>query len=469
MEVSINESRMSWLVSQPRDSWQKFLARFTPEEKTALLYQWRGWMARLNQLAPEGNWRVFLILAGRGFGKTRAGAEWVREQVENGRARRIALVAATEAEARDVMVEGVSGILMISPPKFRPLYEPSKRRLTWPNGAIATLYSGDEPDQLRGPQHDAAWADEVAKWKYAPEAWYNLELGLRLGPQPRVVATTTPRPLKLLRNLLQDPKTVVTRGSTFDNTDNLPGIFLERVRQQYEGTRLGRQELYAELLDDTPGALWQRKLLDDNRRTGSPELERIVVAIDPSVTNNDASNETGIVVAGRGRDGRGYVLADLTCRMSPDGWARHAVRAYRTWKADRIVAEVNNGGDLVENTIRTVDQNVAFRSVRATRGKTVRAEPIAALYEQGRIHHVGNFPDLEDQMCSFTPSNIAGNSPDRVDALVWAFTELLVENPRPAFLEYMEAEGKRLGLWPRFERLRQEQEQRLRAVERSRS
>ena len=381
---------------------------------------------------------MWLILAGRGFGKTRAGAEWVREQVEHGKARRIALVAETESEARDVMVEGESGILAISPPDFRPLYEPSKRRLTWPNGSIATLYSGDEPDQLRGPQHDAAWADEPAKWKTASETWDNLELGLRLGSRSRVVATTTPRPIKLLRDLLKNPRTAVTRGSTFDNATNLPLNFLSSVRAQYEGTRLGRQELYAELLEDTPGALWQRQQLEechvDVKRI--PEMQRVVVAIDPAVSISQEANETGIIVAGKGVDEKGYILADLTCKLSPDGWARRAVHAYRTWKADRIIAEVNNGGDLVEATLRMVDSTIPFRQVRASRGKVVRAEPVAALYEQGRIHHAGHFDQLEDQQCSFTPENIAGNSPDRVDALVWAVTELFLHDRSYGLLEY---------------------------------
>ena len=447
MELSINESPMSWLASQPPHSWQKFLARLTREEKEALQYQWRGWRARLNQLAPEGNWRVWLVLAGRGFGKTRAGAEWLREQVESGSARRIALVAETEAEARDVIVEGGSGILTISPPNFRPLYEPSKRRLTWPNGAIATLYSGDEPDQLRGPQHDAAWADEVAKWKCASEAWNNLELGLRVGPHPRVVATTTPRPLKLLRNLLKDPKTVVTRGSTFDNAVNLSPSFLERVRQQYEGTRLGRQELYAELLEDLPGALWQRQQIEDCHidPRNVPDMQRIIVAIDPAVSSSDEADETGIIVAGKGVHGKGYVLADLTCKLSPDGWARRAVGAYRNWNADRIVAEVNNGGDMVASTLRMVDPMVPFQQVRASRGKVVRAEPVAALYEQGRILHAGSFEALEEQLCSFTPENLAGHSPDRVDALVWALTELFLEDRTPAFLLYLNKEAEWLS------------------------
>jgi len=341
MQVSNNESPMSWLASQPPAARQAFLAKFTMADRRALMYQWRGWRARPNQLAPKGDWRVWLILAGRGFGKTRAGAEWVREQVESGNARRIALVAETEAEAREVMIEGESGILAISPEYSRPLYEPSKRRLTWRNGAMATAYSGDEPDQLRGPQHDAAWADEPAKWKNPRETWDNLELGLRVGARPRIVATTTPRPIQWLRQLLKDPMTVVTRGSTFDNRENLSSSFVQHMLRRYDGTRLGRQELYAELLEDVQGALWQREQIDRLRRKEAPELRRIVVAIDPAMSASEDSNETGIIVAGLGVDDHGYILADGSCRTGPHDWTRRAIALYRQWKADRILAEVN--------------------------------------------------------------------------------------------------------------------------------
>ncbi len=392
---------------------------------------WRGWKARPEQLAPEGDWRVWLILAGRGFGKTRSGAEWVREQVESGRCRRIALVAETAADARKVMVEGDSGILAISPPDRRPIYEPSNRQLRWPNGAVATTYSGDEPDQLRGPQHDGAWADEPATWKYPSEAWNNLELGLCLGLDPRVVATTTPRPIELLRELLRDPRVKVTRGSTYDNLENLAPSFVQRVRTKYEGTRLGRQELHAELLEDVPGALWTRDQLDACRVEAWPrDLYRTVVAIDPAVTGGEDASETGIIIASMSPDGHGYVMKDLSGRMSPDAWARKAVQGYHHHQADRIVGEANNGGDLVEHVLRTVDPNVSYRSVHASRGKFLRAEPIAALYEQRRIHHVGPFPELEDQLCSFVPGEYKG-SPDRLDALVWALTELFIEQQIP--------------------------------------
>lgn len=392
----------------------------TPEDTAR--YDWPA-VARPNQLAPDGDWRTWLLLAGRGFGKTRTGAEHVRAEVEGGRARRVALVAPTAADARDVMVEGESGILAISPPWCEPRYEPSKRRLTWPNGAIATLYSADEPRRLRGPQHDLAWADELAAWQ-RPEAWDQLMFGLRLGADPHVVVTTTPRPTRVIRDLIGDATTHVTRGSTYDNAANLAQAFLEQIVRKYEGTRLGRQELYAEVLDDVPGALWTRAMLEDAQHTGPiPDLVRVVVAIDPAVTSGEDSDETGIIVAGVGLDGLVYVLADRTCRMSPDGWATRAVVALDEFQADRIVAEVNNGGDLVEATIRTVRRSAPYRKVHATRGKRVRAEPIAALYEQKRVRHVPGLDQLEDQMVTFLPEG-SDASPDRVDALVWALTDL---------------------------------------------
>ena len=392
-------------------------------------YDWTR-IARPNQLPPPGEWSTWLLLAGRGFGKTRTGAEWIRALAETGQAERMALVAPTAADARDVMVEGESGILAISPTRNRPFYEPSKRRLTWPNGALATTYSADEPERLRGPQHDAAWCDELAAWRY-PEAWDMLMFGLRLGHDPRTVVTTTPRPTKLIRRLLADPMVALTRGSTLENEANLAPSFLAQVKRRYEGTRLGRQELEAELLEDVAGALWTHELIDSTRAMGHiPDLTRIVVAIDPAATSGEDADETGLIVAGKDARGHGWVLADASGRMTPIEWARRAIMLYKQFDADRIVAEVNNGGEMVENTIRMVDNDVAFEAVRATRGKVVRAEPVAALYEQRRVHHVGGFGQLEDQMTAFTTDfdrKTAGYSPDRVDALVWAFTELLVE------------------------------------------
>ena len=400
------------------------------------LDDWEFW-ARPNQLPPPGDWRVWLLLAGRGFGKTRSGAEFVRARVQAGLASRVALVGPTAADVRDVMIEGESGLLAVAREDCRPFYEPSKRRLTWPNGAMALAFSADEPERLRGPQHDLAWCDELAAWRYAA-AWDNLLLGLRLGADPRAVVTTTPKPVKLVREMLASPGTVVTRGSTFDNALNLAPAFLESVVRRYRGTRLGRQELEAELLDDLPGALWSRDGIEAARVNAAPDLARIVVAIDPAASSGEGADETGIVVAGLAHDGEVYVLDDLSGRMSPRAWALKAIAAYRKFAADRIVAEVNNGGDMVEATLRSVASDAPFRAVRASRGKAVRAEPVAALYEQGRVHHVGGFAALEDQLCGFTADfdrAASGTSPDRLDALVWAVTDLMA-NRDAAILDY---------------------------------
>lgn len=398
-------------------------------EAERLLYDWRFW-ARPNQLAPSSDWRVWLILAGRGFGKTRTGAEWVKGKVESGGVGRVALVAETAADARDVMVEGESGILATSPKLFRPKYESSKRRLTWPNGATATTYSAEDPEQLRGPQHGAAWCDELAKWRYARETWDNLMLGLRLGEKPQSVVTTTPRPIPLLREMLTDATVAVTRGSTFENLLNLAPSFRHDVVSRYEGTRLGRQELYAEVLDDVPGALWTRDVLERFRVRSAPPLTRVAVAIDPAVTSGEHADETGMIVGGVDKFQQGYVLADLSCRASPDQWARRALLAFDQYEADLILAEVNNGGELVESVLRAAALAMKrpmppFKAVHASRGKRTRAEPISLFYEQGRCHHVGLLPLLEDQMCVFVPDETDG-SPDRVDALVWLFTELML-------------------------------------------
>ena len=421
--MHLSNSPAQLLASLPEATVQEALKSLTPEQHKELLHDWRFW-ARPDQLPPPGDWRIWLILTGRGWGKSRTGAEWVRAQVSSGAAGRIALVAPTAADARDVMVEGESGILSLGPEAERPKYEPSKRRLTWPNGALATLYSADEPDRLRGPQHDAAWCDELAAWRYMQDAWDMLMFGLRLGDNPRVVVTTTPKPKALLKTLLADEHTVTTRGSTYDNLPNLAPQFAEQILKRYKGTRLGRQELAGELLEDVEGALWTRAIIDGARAEDAPDLSRIVVGVDPAVTSGEDSCETGIVVAGQAGEDF-YVLADWSGRMTPEQWARRAVNAYREFSADRIVGEVNNGGDLVESVIRNSDRNVAYSAVHASRGKAKRAEPIEALYEQGRVHHVGQFATLEDQMCSFVPQDAdASNSPDRMDALVWALTDL---------------------------------------------
>lgn len=353
------------------------------------------------------------------------------------------------------MVEGESGLLGIHPKAFRPIYEPSKRRLTWPNGAVATLYNATEPDQLRGPQHDLAWCDELAKWRYAQETWDMLQFGLRLGDQPRQVITTTPRPIPLIKKLMADAGTITTRGSTFDNIGNLAPSFVTQIKAKYEGTRLGRQELEAEVLDDVPGALWTREMLDKARRKRTdklPDMQRIVVAIDPAGKSQETAitegtAETGIIVAGLGVDGRGYVLDDLSCSLSPNGWARRALSGYDMYKGDRIVVETNQGGDMVKNTIRSVRSETSISEVHASRGKVTRAEPIAALYEQGRVSHVGAFPALEDQMVLFTPLGIVGETTgDRADALVWALSELFPSMITKAELKF-DDHGSGTGSW----------------------
>jgi len=425
--------RIADLPQARRLAW---IDRLTPAQQNRVAHRWSLW-ARSLQLPPPGEWRVWLLLAGRGFGKTRSGAEFVRARVETGLAVRIALVGPTAADVRDVMIEGESGLLAVASADERPLYEPSKRRLTWPNGAVALAFSADEPERLRGPQHDLAWCDELAAWRYAA-AWDNLLLGLRLGADPRAVVTTTPKPTRLVRDVLASPGTVVTRGTTFDNADNLAPAFLDSIVRRYAGTRLGRQELEAELLDDVPGALWSRDAIEAARVAAAPDLSRIVVAIDPAASAGEGADETGIVVAGLAHDGQVYVLDDRSGRMSPRAWALKAVAAYKSFAADRIVAEVNNGGDMVEATLRSVESDAPFRALRASRGKAIRAEPVAALYEQGRVHHVGCLPALEDQLCAFTADfdrAASGTSPDRLDALVWAVTDLMA-NRDAAILDY---------------------------------
>lgn len=404
-----------------------------------LRWQWRFW-ARPNQIAPDGNWNTWLVLAGRGFGKTRMGSEWIRENVCGSTPLsagpsawgRIALVAETAADARDVMVLGDSGILASHPKDHRPEWSPTNRCLTWPNGAKAWVYNATEPDQLRGPQHHAAWVDELAKFRYMQETWDQLQFGLRLGLHPQALVTTTPRPLPLIKKLMGDVDTVVTRGATVDNKANLAANTIKQLYERYGGTRLGRQELEGEILNDIPGALWNRDSIDGSRVFEVPEiLDRVLVAVDPATSNNEGSDEHGIVVVGlaRDKDGyqRGYVLEDGSCRGTPEDWAKRAVLLYRKWEADKIVAEKNQGGLMVESTIRAVDRAAPVKLVHASRGKVTRAEPISALYEQGRVHHVGRLDQLEDQMCMFSIDNIrniSNGSPDRVDALVWGLTEI---------------------------------------------
>lgn len=406
------------LASLPASERAKVLHQLSNQEAQSLLCDWSFW-ARPNQLPPEGDWLVWLFLAGRGTGKTRAAAEFVRSQVEQGKARRIALVGKTPADVRDVMIEGDSGLLNIGPEKLRPRYEPSKRRLVWPNGAIALTFSSHEPDQLRGPQHDLAWCDELRTFAYPQETWDNLMLGLRLGEHPRCVVTTTPSPISLIRYLVGQSTTAVTRGITYDNRGFLAPSFFSQIVARYAGTRLGRQEIEAELLEDLPGALWRRAMI---RVKAAPDMRRVVVAIDPATTSGEGADETGIVVAGIGIDGAYYVLADRSARCSPDMWARRAVQAHQDFRGDRIIGETNNGGEMVELTLRTIDRNIPYTAVHASRGKQARAEPISALYEQEKVWHIQPFPELEDQLCMWSPES--GESPDRLDALVWALTEL---------------------------------------------
>lgn len=459
----------------------------------ALQSKWPFW-ARQNQIAPPGDWTFWLLLAGRGFGKTRTGAEWINERVQSGKAKRIALVAPTAADVRKVMVEGESGILAISPPWNRPLFEPSKLQLTWPNGAIAQLFSAEEPERLRGPQCDTFWADELAAWKKLQDTWDMLQFGFRLGNDPRGCITTTPKPLPIVKQLVLDDRnmpegkrgdtwtgqTAVTKGSTYENKANLAPKFYTTVVTKYEGTRLGRQELEADILEDMPGALWNRQGIDINRINGvmsfppvcitdldappgtpsvfedievlrrsakaileavPEDLVRVIVSVDPNASNTEGSDEIGITVQGKGMSGLGYVLADCSMRGSPNEWGSVAVLAHDAFLADQIIGEANQGGNMVQYTIessakflkqagkRTSDF-VGVTLVHATRGKVTRAEPVSALYEQNRVKHVGKHSTLEDQMCLFTSDfdrKAMGYSPDRVDALVWGFTHLFHE------------------------------------------
>jgi phage terminase large subunit-like protein len=422
---------MSLLPATDRSETLKLLSAKQLEE---LEFEWKFW-GRPKQFAPDGDWAGWIILAGRGFGKTRMGAEWVRSRacgvspLAPGVSSRLALIAETAADGRDVMVEGESGLLAVHSKAFRPIYEPSKRRLTWPNGATATIFNATEPDQLRGPQFDAAWSDELAKWRYAQETWDMLQFGLRLGNQPRQIVTTTPRPIPIVRAILKSTEWVVTRGSTFENAANLAPSFLKGVKDRYEGTRLGRQELEAEILDDAPNALWQRENLDRHRVKEPPKLKRIVVAVDPAAKENAQAEDgaaTGVMVAGLSEDcKRGYVIEDGTIRGSPNAWARRVIALFDRYDADCVVVETNQGGDMVKAVLHSVRQGLPIREVTATRGKWIRAEPVAALYEQGRISHVGSLPELEDEMVLFEPNGMVGGvSPDRVDSLVWALTEL---------------------------------------------
>ncbi len=407
------------------------LASLTAEEYRQLEHDWFALSARGDQIPPPGDWRSWLMLGGRGSGKTRSGAEWVRARatgqgfVMGPLARRIALVAPTFDEARMVMIEGVSGLLAVHDDTWRPAFEPSKRLLTWPNGCVAQVFSAEEPDGLRGPQFDAAWCDELAKWKHAESVWNMLQFSLRLGEDPRAVITTTPRPIPILKRLLADDGTAVSRSTTFDNRRNLARPFLDEVLKRYGKTKLGRQELDGELIEDDPDAIFHREHIENARVSGAPELRRVVVAVDPPAGFGKTNNACGIVCAGLGIDGRCYVLDDCSAHgLRPAQWARKIVALYHARSADRVVAEVNQGGAMVEQVLREIDPDLSFRAVHATRGKQARAEPVAALYEQGRVSHVGGFAELEDEMCSSLGEG--QKSPDRLDALVWAVSDLML-------------------------------------------
>ena len=434
---------IDYLSGLKPDALNEALAGLSDNALVSLPWLFEFWALEGHQLSPEGSWKTWVILGGRGAGKTRAGAEWVRAQVEgarpadSGHCKRVALVGETIDQCREVMVFGESGILACTPPDRRPEWQATRKRLLWPNGAVAELYSAFDPERLRGPQFDAAWVDELAKWKRGREAWDMLQFALRLGDEPRQVVTTTPKNNALLREILGEASTVKTSAPTSANSANLAASFLKYVTAKYRGTRLGRQELEGELLVAEEGALWS---LEGIKRGDVQEFSRIVVAVDPPVTSGAKADLCGIVVAGVVAEGppvnwKATVLKDASVQgASPQAWAAKAVQMFHEYGADRLVAEVNQGGELVESLIRQIDPLVPYRAVRASRGKVARAEPVAALYEQGRVAHLPGMDALEDQMCQMTGTGYQGaGSPDRVDALVWAITDLMID-PAAKFL-----------------------------------
>ena len=406
----------------PPDKRQATLLDLSEEDAARLLYDWEFW-ARPSQIEPEGDWLIWFIQTGRGWGKTLTGSQTTRKRADNATTPHIGLVGPTAADVRDIMVEGESGILPNASPWNKAVYLPSKRKVKWENGVYATMYSAEDPDQLRGPQHGFVWGDEIAAWQKAVEVWSNLLFGLRRD-ETKLVITSTPRPNRIIKMLHKDPTCVITRGSTYENISNLPLEYIQRVINPYKGTRKGRQEIEGEVLSDTPGALWSYSMIDDCRVAEAPHLARIVTAIDPAVTSNPESAETGIVTVGLSDDQQLYVIGDASSRESPDTWTRQAIEAFNIHQADRIVGETNNGGDLIEALLRTQEQTVSYANVFASRGKTARAEPVSALYEQFRVHHVGTFSTLEDQMTEFVAGE-KNDGKDRVDALVWACSYLM--------------------------------------------
>jgi phage terminase large subunit-like protein len=417
----------------PTATKQARLSRLNDGERAYLRYCWQFWR-RPNQTPPDGAWRYWLILAGRGFGKTRTGAETVREWVKD--YPMVNLIGATADDARDIMIEGESGILEICPPAERPRYVKSERKLEWPNGAKSLIFTADEPERLRGKQSMKLWADEIGSWRYK-ESWDQAMFGLRLGNNPQAVITTTPRPIDLIKGLIANQHTRITRGSTYDNRANLADAFFDAIIKTYEGTRLGRQEINAEILDDVEGALWKWSMIEQHRVHKAPDMRRVLVAIDPAVSANKQSDETGIVTVGKDDD-QFYTLSDVSGIYTPLEWAKKAIHQYDVLSADAIVAEVNQGGDLVEANLRSAGYKGRLIRVHASKGKTTRAEPIVGLYEQGRVHHVGMLAALETQMTTWDPKE--GDSPDRVDALVWGITALMtggsaevIDNPLAAW------------------------------------
>ena len=436
-----------WLAQQPPEVRSRWLAELSEDDRAALLTDWR-FLARPEQLPPPGDWTTWLFLGGRGAGKTRSGAEFTQAEVEAGRARRPALIGPTASDIRDVMVEGPTGILAVASSRWMPKYEPSKRRLTWPNGVRAKLFSAEEPERLRGPQHDFYWGDEPAAWRF-PEAFDQLMLGLRLGTRPRGVLTTTPKPVRLIRDLVADDDVVITHSTTYRNRANLAAPFLKKIVKRYEGTRLGRQELLAELLSDVPGALWTHELIEKHRlhvdqrgKLVLPEIVRVACAIDPAVTRGEDADETGIIVGALGANDHVYIFEDLSGRDAPVEWALKVKNAHGRRALDVVVGEANNGGDLVELNVRAVWSGAPYKKVHASRGKRARAEPVSSLYERGLVHHVGVFPELEQELTSWVP-DMGLESPNRHDALVWLVHELALQDQDDAVLDFYGEEVER--------------------------
>jgi len=443
----MSKSPKEKFLALPKEKQLAYINSLTDDEADAITNSW-WWTARREQVQPEGDWFCWLVLAGRGWGKTRTASEWIVEEIKSGRATRVALIGRTAADVRDIQIEGVSGILAVA--RLRGIeahYEPSKRRITFGNGAVAIAYSAEEPNLLRGPEHDCGWCDELASWSIPRnsenDAYSNFIMGLRLGEKPRFIVTTTPRPIKIIQQLIADPSTHVTRGSTYDNQSNLSPAFIEEVKRRYEGTRIGRQELFGEVLDDVEGALWNHALIEEARVQEPPTLRRIVVAVDPATTTGESSDYTGINVSGVTVDGELFVLYSQQMKATPNEWAQRVLDLYEEYDADRIIAERNQGGLMVENTLRTIQKNAPITTIHASRGKQTRAEPVVALYEQGKVHHVGMHTDLEDQMIVFPVVTSAHD--DLVDALVYAITDLAGLGKKQAgqLITYSRGKGRR--------------------------